>query len=84
MVKLKEKDEKFINENFDNANEILALDDLNEVLDEICFFGWKSTALMKMIFQMKKARLPRKCMIVFCSMNKPLVESVWWFYYVHF
>lgn len=38
MVKLKEKDEKFINENFDNANEILALDDLNEVLDEL--FLW--------------------------------------------
>ena len=38
MVKLKEKDEKFIQENFDNAEDILALEDLNDVLDEI--FLW--------------------------------------------
>ena len=35
MVKLIEKDEKFIRDNFENAEEILALDDLNDVLDEI-------------------------------------------------
>ncbi len=38
MVKLIEKDEKFIRDNFENAEEVLALDDLNDVLDEI--FIW--------------------------------------------
>lgn len=38
MVKLKEKDENFIKENFDNAEDVLALEDLNDVLDEI--FLW--------------------------------------------
>ena len=38
MAKLKEKDEKLIQENFDNAEDILALEDLNDVLDEI--FLW--------------------------------------------
>lgn len=38
MAKLKEKDEKFIRDNFDNADEILALEDLNDILDEI--FLW--------------------------------------------
>ena len=38
MTKLKEKDERFIQENFDNAKEILALENLNDILDEI--FLW--------------------------------------------
>lgn len=38
MAILKEKDEKFIRENFDNAEEVLALGDLNDILDEI--FQW--------------------------------------------
>lgn len=38
MAKLKEKDEKFIRENFDNAEEVLALEDLNDILDEL--FLW--------------------------------------------
>ena len=38
MVKLLEQDEKFIRENFDNAEEVLALEDLNDVLDEV--FLW--------------------------------------------
>lgn len=38
MVKLKEKDEKFIRDNFDNAEEILAFDDLNDVLDELALW----------------------------------------------
>ena len=38
MAVLKEKDEKFIRENFNNAEEVLALEDLNDILDEI--FQW--------------------------------------------
>ena len=38
MAKLLEQDEKFIRENFDNAEEVLALEDLNDILDEI--FSW--------------------------------------------
>ena len=38
MAKLKEKDEKFIRENLDNAEEVLALEDLNDILDEL--FLW--------------------------------------------
>lgn len=38
MARLKEKDEKFIRENFDNADEVLAMEDLNDILDEI--FLW--------------------------------------------
>ena len=38
MAKLLEQDEKFIRENFDNAEEVLALEDLNDILDEI--FCW--------------------------------------------
>lgn len=38
MAKLKEKDEKFIKENFDNAEEVLALENLNDILDEL--FLW--------------------------------------------
>ena len=35
MIKLKEEDEKFIRENMKNANEVLASDDLNDILDEL-------------------------------------------------
>lgn len=38
MAKLLEQDEKFIRENLDNAEEVLALEDLNDILDEI--FLW--------------------------------------------
>lgn len=38
MAKLLEQDENFIKENFDNAEEILALEDLNDILDKI--FQW--------------------------------------------
>ena len=38
MAKLLEKDEKFIRENFVNAEEVLAMEDLNDVLDEL--FTW--------------------------------------------
>lgn len=38
MAKLYKKDEKFIRDNFDNAEEVLAMEDLNDILDEI--FLW--------------------------------------------
>ncbi len=38
MAKLKEEDERFIRDNFENAEKILALCDLNDILDEI--FLW--------------------------------------------
>ena len=38
MAKLLKQDEKFIRENFDNAEEIMKMDDLNDILDEI--FLW--------------------------------------------
>lgn len=38
MAKLEKSDEKFIRENFDNADEILAYEDLNDILDEL--FQW--------------------------------------------
>ena len=38
MAKLLEKDEKFIRENFENAEEVLAMENLNDILDEL--FAW--------------------------------------------
>ena len=38
MAKLLENDEKFIRENFENAEEVLAMEDLNDILDEL--FAW--------------------------------------------
>lgn len=38
MAKLKKDDEEFIRKNFDNAEDVLALEDLNDILDEI--FIW--------------------------------------------
>lgn len=38
MTKLLEQDEKFIRENFDNAEEVLALENLNDILEEV--FLW--------------------------------------------
>ena len=38
MVKFLAQDEKFIIDNFSNAEEVLALEDLNDILDEI--FLW--------------------------------------------
>lgn len=38
MAKLLKQDEKFIRDNFENADEVLAMDDLNDILDEL--FAW--------------------------------------------
>jgi hypothetical protein len=38
MAKLLKQDEKFIRDNFENADDILAMEDLNDILDEI--FLW--------------------------------------------
>lgn len=59
MVKLLEQDEKFIRENFDNAEEVLALEDLNDVLDEV--FLWMTIhGLDKEEFPNKKGEEAQK------------------------
>lgn len=59
MIRLKPKDEKFIRENFDNAEEILAMEDLNDILDELA--EWISLhGLDKEYFPNKKGEEAQK------------------------
>lgn len=59
MARLLEQDEKFIRENFDNAEEVLALEDLNDILDEI--FLWMTIhGLDKEQFPNKKGEAAQK------------------------
>lgn len=59
MAQLLEQDEKFIRDNFDNAESILALEDLNDILDEI--FAWMNRyGLDKDYFPNKKGEEAQK------------------------
>ena len=59
MIRLEAEDEKFIRENFDNAEEILAMEDLNDILDELA--EWISLhGLDKAYFPNKKGEEAQK------------------------
>lgn len=59
MAKLKKEDEKFIRDNFDNAEEVLALEDLNDILDEL-FLWIEKHGLNKNEFPNEKGEAAQK------------------------
>ena len=59
MAKLKEEDERFIRDNFENAEKILSLCDLNDILDEI-FLWMKIHGLDKDNFTNAKGKAAQK------------------------
>ncbi len=59
MAKLKEEDERFIRDNFENAEKNLSLCDLNDILDEI-FLWMKIHGLDKDNFPNAKGKAAQK------------------------